>query len=80
MKLGEVFEKIGRDKLKEAMECDDAEALQKLLNAHGVTLSDEQVDFIAGGRWLSYDTKLGFSCFSDEYYEELMKKYANQHN
>ena len=42
MKLGEVFEKIGRDKLKEAMECDDAEALQKLLNAHGVTLSDEQ--------------------------------------
>ena len=47
MKLGEVFEKIGRDKLKEAME---------------------------------YDTKLGFSCFSDEYYEELIKKYANQHN
>ena len=34
MKLGEVYDKVGKDKLREALECDDSEALQKLLEAH----------------------------------------------
>ena len=65
MKLGEVYEKVGKDKLKEALECDDSEALQKLLDAHDVALSDEQLDFIAGGRFLNADGGLGESCLSD---------------
>lgn len=65
MKLGEVYDKVGKDKLKEALECDDSEALQKLLDAHGVALSDEQLDFIAGGRFLNADGGLGESCLSD---------------
>ena len=59
MKLQEVFDKVGKDKIKEALECDDSEALQKLLNAHGVKLDDEQIDFIAGGRFLNADNELG---------------------
>ena len=59
MKLEEVYEKIGKDKLKEALECDDPEELRKLLDAHGVTLTDEQLDFIAGGRFLNADGDLG---------------------
>ena len=51
--------------LREALECDDSEALQKLLDAHGVALSDEQLDFIAGGRFLNAAGGLGESCLSD---------------
>ena len=64
MELGEVFDKVGKDNLREALECDDSEALQKLLDAHGVKLSDEQVDFIAGGRWLNADGELGCTCIT----------------
>ena len=59
MRLEDVYDKVGKDKLKEALECDDSEALQKLLDAHGVVLTDEQLDFIAGGRYLNADGDLG---------------------
>ena len=64
MKLGEVLDKVGRDKLKEALECDDPEALQKLFEGHGVALSDEQLDFIAGGRFLNDEGEVGESSLS----------------
>ena len=64
MKLGEVLDKVGKNKLKEALECDDPEALQKLLEGHGVELSEEQLDFIAGGLFMNDEGEVGESSLS----------------
>ena len=49
MELKDVIEKIGKDKFKAAMQADDKAALDKLLDEAGVSLSEEQLDYIAGG-------------------------------
>ncbi|MBE6470823.1 MAG: hypothetical protein E7000_03830 [Coriobacteriaceae bacterium] len=49
MELRDIIKKVGKDKFKAALEADDKAALDKLLDEAGVTLSDEQLDYIAGG-------------------------------
>ena len=66
MELEEILEKVGKNELKEALECEDPEALQKLLAAHGVKLSDEQLDFIAGGRYLFAGGNLGCTSVTEQ--------------
>lgn len=65
MQLDEVFAKVGKSKIKEALECEDSTALQKLLDDSGVKLSDEQLDYIAGGVWVDGGGSLAASCFTD---------------
>lgn len=49
MKLNELLAKIGENKLRTAMENDDSSALQQLFADEGVEVTDEQLDYIAGG-------------------------------
>ena len=49
MELRDIIKKVGKDKFKAALQADDKAALDKLLDEAGVTLSDEQLDYIAGG-------------------------------
>lgn len=49
MELNEIIEKVGKEKFDAALKCDDSGALMKLLEENGVTLSEEQLDYIAGG-------------------------------
>ena len=49
MELKKIIEKIGKDKFRAAMQADDRAALDALLDDAGVTLTDEQLDYIAGG-------------------------------
>ena len=58
MELNEIFEKIDKQKLKEALAADSPEALQELLKAEGIELSEEQLDYMAGGSFTSYCTNI----------------------
>lgn len=49
MELKNIIEKIGKDKFRAAMQADDKAALDKLLDEAGVSLTEEQLDYIAGG-------------------------------
>ena len=54
MGLREIFEKVDKQKLKEALAADSPTALQELFEAEGIELSDEQVDYIAGGSFTDW--------------------------
>ena len=43
------IDRVGEAKLREAMEKDDAEALKQAFSEGGVEVTDEQLDYIAGG-------------------------------
>lgn len=49
MKIKDIIEKVGEDNIRKAVESDDADALKNLMEAEGVALDDEQLDYIAGG-------------------------------
>lgn len=51
MDLKELFDKVDKDKLKEALGADDPEMLKSLLAAGNISITDEQMDYIAGGGW-----------------------------
>ena len=55
MELRDIIKKVGKDKFRAAMQADDKAALDKLLDEAGVTLTDEQLDYIAGGFGLADD-------------------------
>lgn len=49
MDIKEIFAKVDKAKLKEALAADDPDALRRLLEEEGINLTDEQLDYIAGG-------------------------------
>ena len=49
MKLQEIFAKVGEDRIRQAVESDDADALKNLLDGENIKLTDEQLDYVAGG-------------------------------
>ena len=49
MNIREIIDRVGEAKLREAMEKDDAEALKWAFAESGVEVTDEQLDYIAGG-------------------------------
>ena len=49
MKVQEIFAKVGEDRIRQAVESDDADALKNLLEGENIKLSDEQLDYVAGG-------------------------------
>ena len=49
MNVEELVAKIGEDRIRQALESDDENALETLLDQEGVSLTDEQLDSIAGG-------------------------------
>lgn len=49
MELKEIVEKIGVEKLQAALKSDDPGALQRLLEEEHIELSEDQLDYIAGG-------------------------------
>lgn len=49
MKVEEIVTKIGEDRIRQAIESDEDDALENLLGEEGISLTDEQLDYIAGG-------------------------------
>ena len=49
MDIKDFLNKVDKDKLDEAMASDDPDALRKLAEEADMDLSDEQLDYIAGG-------------------------------
>lgn len=49
MDVKEIFEKVDKAKYIEALSSDDPNALKELLEEADIDLSDEQLDYIAGG-------------------------------
>ena len=49
MNMNEVIKKIGEAKLRAAIESEDPSALMELFKEEGIEVSDEQLDYIAGG-------------------------------
>ena len=49
METSEIIDKIGRENLKKAIESNDPNALQALIEETGLELTDEQIELIAGG-------------------------------
>ena len=44
-----LFQKIDREKLKKAMASDDPNELKKALEEEDIVLTEEQLDYVAGG-------------------------------
>ena len=44
-----LFQKIDREKLKRAMASDDPNELKKALEEEDIVLTEEQLDYVAGG-------------------------------
>ena len=70
MEINEAIEKIGKDKLKEAVASNDPDALQALVEAAGLELTDEQIEHLAGG----YDDD-DFTSTHDPRYIEYQRMY-----
>ena len=51
MGIGDFFKKVDGDKLAEALAADDPAAVKAVAQEAGVEISDEQLDYIAGGYW-----------------------------
>lgn len=51
MELKEIFNKVDKAKLKKALAADDPDQLNALLAETGVELTNEQLDYIAGGAY-----------------------------
>ena len=49
MEVEEIISKFGEDRIREAVESDDPNSLRNLIEGEGITLSDEQLEYIAGG-------------------------------
>lgn len=47
--VGNLFQKIDREKLKKAMASDDPNELKKMLEEEDIELTEEQLDYVAGG-------------------------------
>lgn len=54
MDMKEIIEKIGEDKLKAAVKSGDPKAVAALVEEAGLELTEEQLEFIAGG-YASWD-------------------------
>lgn len=51
-----LFQKIDREKLKRAMASDDPNELKKALEEEDIVLTEEQLDYVAGG-WNQWDSE-----------------------
>ena len=49
MEMNEIIEKIGKEKLKEALKSGDSKAVQALIEESGLELDEEQLEYLAGG-------------------------------
>lgn len=49
MDMKELFQKVDKDKLDEALSSEDPNLLRAVAKEAGFELSDEQLDYIAGG-------------------------------
>ena len=49
MRIQEIFAKVGEDRIRQAVESDEADALKNLLERENIKLTDEQLDYVAGG-------------------------------
>ncbi len=49
MSIKDFFQKVDRDKLDEAIASDNPQEMRSLGKESGMTLSDEQLDYVAGG-------------------------------
>ena len=49
MQIKEIISKVGEDNIRKAIESDDPNGFQKLMEEEGILLNDEQLDYIAGG-------------------------------
>lgn len=56
--VGNLFQKIDREKLKKAMASDDPNELKKMLEEEDIELTEEQLDYVAGGwDYSGYDSE-----------------------
>lgn len=58
MKIEEAVARVGKDGIRQAMESDNADALKNLFDGEGMSLTDEQLDSIAGGVLTPYEAKI----------------------
>ena len=58
MKIEEAVARVGKDRICQAMESDNADALKNLFDEEGMSLTDEQLDSIAGGIFTPHEAKI----------------------
>ena len=58
MKIEEAVARVGKDRIRQAMESDNADALKDLFDEEGMSLTDEQLDSIAGGILTQFEAKI----------------------
>lgn len=61
MDIKEILEKVDKAKLQEALTADDPDALKKLFEDEDIKLTDEELDYIAGGGY-GLPNPLGQTC------------------
>ena len=49
MDIDDIIAKVGEDRISDAVDSEDADALKNLFEEEGIELNDEQLDYIAGG-------------------------------
>ncbi len=49
MQIKDILSQVGEDKIRQAIESDNPDELHELMEDEGISLSDEQLDYIAGG-------------------------------
>lgn len=62
-----LFQKIDREKLKKAMASDDPNELKKALEEEDIVLTEEQLDYVAGGMSYSGDDSTDYSDWYEHY-------------
>ena len=65
MKLREIIEKVGENKIREALESKNGDAQKKVFEDAGIKITPEQLDFIAGGVGIDGDGKATVVCDPD---------------
>ena len=58
IKIEEAVARVGKDRIRQAMESDNADALKDLFDEEGMSLTDEQLDSIAGGIFTPHEAKI----------------------
>lgn len=58
MSIKDFYKKVDKTRLNEALSSDDPKAMKKVANDAGFEISDEQLDYVAGGVnwWDNYDS------------------------
>ena len=54
MDVKDILAKVDKDKLRKALSEDDPNELRELMEQEGIDITDEQLDYIAGGMSIEY--------------------------